>query len=47
MEKLLISLLEMYESKISSLEDSKDLLKFSIVELINVLQAMDQRRTMR
>ena len=47
MEKLLISFLERYESKISSLEDSKDLLKFSFVELINALQAMDQRITMR
>ena len=46
-EKLLVSLPEMYESKISSLEDSKDLSKISFVELINALQAVDQRRTMR
>ena len=40
-EMLLVSLLEMCEYKISSLEDSKDLLKISFAELINVLQAMD------
>ena len=45
--KLLVSLPEMYESKISSLEDSKDLSKNCFVELINALQAVDQRRTMR
>ena len=37
----------MYESKIFSLEDSKDLSKISFAELINALQAVDQRRTMR
>ena len=36
-----------YESKISSLEDSKDLSKISFAELINALQVVDQRRTMR
>ena len=46
-EKLLVSLPERYESKISSLEDSKDLSKISFAELINALQAVDQRRTMR
>ena len=46
-EKLLVSLPERYESKISSLEDYKDLSKISFAELINALQAMDQRRTMR
>ena len=46
-EKLLVSLLERYESKISSLEDSKDLSKISFSKLINALQAVDQRRTMR
>ena len=47
MEKLLVSLPERYEYKISSLEDSKDLSKISFAELINALQAVDQRRTMR
>ena len=46
-EKLLVSLPERYEYKISSLEDFKDLSKISFVELINALQAVDQRRTMR
>ena len=46
-EKLLVSLPERYEYKISSLEDSKDLSKISFAELINAVQAMDQRRTMR
>ena len=46
-EKPLVSLPKRYESKISSLEDSKDLSKFSFAELINELQAVDQRRTMR
>ena len=46
-EKLLVSLSERYESKISSLEDSKDLSKINFAELINALQAVDQRRTMR
>ena len=47
MEKLLVSLPERYESKISSLEDSKNLSKISFVELINALQVVDQRRIMR
>ena len=46
-EKLLVSLPERYESKISFPEDSKDLPKISFAELINALQAVDQRRTMR
>ena len=46
-EKLLVRLPERYESKISSLEDSKDLSKISFAKLINALQAMDQRRTMK
>ena len=37
----------MYESKIYFLEDSKDLSKISFAELINELQVVDQRRTMR
>ena len=38
MEKLLVSLPKWYESKISSIEDSKDLSKNSFAELINALQ---------
>ena len=47
MENLFVSLLEMYESKVYSLKDSKDLSKISFTKLINALQAMEQRRTMR
>ena len=46
-EKLLVSFPKRYESKISALEDSKDLSKNSFAELINSLQDVDQRRTMR
>ena len=38
-EKVLVSLLERFESKISSLENSKDLTKISLVELVHVFQA--------
>ena len=38
-EKVLVSLLERFESKISSLEDSKDLTKISLVELVHAFQA--------
>ena len=45
---LVVSLPKRYESKISSLKDSKDISKNSFAELTNALQAMDQRRlTMR
>ena len=46
-DKILVSVPEKYESKISSLEDSKDLSKISLVELVNSLSALDQRRFMR
>jgi hypothetical protein len=39
--------LERYESKISSLEETKDLLSISLVELVNALQTQEQRRMMR
>ncbi|XP_073317305.1 uncharacterized protein [Primulina huaijiensis] len=38
-QKILVSLPEKYESKISSLEESKDLSSISLVELVNALQA--------
>ena len=38
---------EKYESKISSLEESKDLTSISLGELTNALQAQEQRRSMR
>lgn len=46
-DKLLVTLPEKYEGKISSLEDTKDLSKLTFSELINSLHAVDQRRAMR
>ncbi|XP_031268503.1 uncharacterized protein LOC116126975 [Pistacia vera] len=46
-EKVLVSLPERFESKISSLEDSKDLSQISLIELVHALQAQEQRRLMR
>ncbi|GLT61621.1 hypothetical protein SLA2020_343160 [Shorea laevis] len=40
-EKVLVSLPEKFEHKISSLEDSKDLFQFSLNELVNALQAVE------
>ena len=42
-----MSLPERFESKISSLEDSKDLTKISLAKLVHVFQAQEQRRSMR
>ena len=38
-QKILVILLEKYESKISSFEESKDLSSMYLVELVNALQA--------
>ncbi|XP_052203182.1 uncharacterized protein LOC127808652 [Diospyros lotus] len=46
-EKVLISLPERFESKISSLEDSRNISEISLAELINALQAQELRRTLR
>ena len=46
-EKVLVSLLERFESKISSLEDSRDLSQLSLAELVNSLQAVEQRKAYR
>ncbi|XP_074351735.1 uncharacterized protein LOC141690878 [Apium graveolens] len=46
-DKLLVTLPERYETKIYSLEDTKDLSKLTVSELINSLHAVDQRRSMR
>ncbi|XP_075098069.1 uncharacterized protein LOC142175382 [Nicotiana tabacum] len=46
-EKLLVTIPESFESKISSLEESKDLSTIFVVELISVLQAQEQRRAFR
>ncbi|EOY14354.1 Uncharacterized protein TCM_033746 [Theobroma cacao] len=41
--KVLVSLPEKFEAKISSLEDSKDLSQLMVTELVNTLQAQEQR----
>jgi hypothetical protein len=46
-QKILVTMPEKYESKISSLEESKDLTSISLGELTNALQAQEQRRSMR
>ncbi|XP_022867940.1 uncharacterized protein LOC111387601 [Olea europaea var. sylvestris] len=46
-EKVLISLPEKFEAKISSLEDSRDLSSITLFELVNALQATKQRKLMR
>ena len=46
-EKVLVSLPEGLESKLSSLENSKDLTKISLAEHVHVFQAQEQRRSMR
>ena len=46
-EKVLVTLPKRFESKISSLEESRDLSQISLVELMNALQAQEQRRALR
>ena len=46
-QKILITLPEKYVSKISSLEESKDLSSISLAELVNALQAQEQMRMIR
>ena len=46
-EKVIATLPERYEAKISSLEDSRDLSTISLTELINALYAQEQRRASR
>jgi len=46
-QKNLVSVLEKYESKISSLEETKDLSSISLIELVNTLQTQEQGRMMR
>ncbi|XP_047249922.1 uncharacterized protein LOC124885715 [Capsicum annuum] len=45
--KVLVSFPERFEAKISSLEDSKDLTKLSLSELVHALQDQEQRRSLR
>ena len=46
-EKVLVTLPERFESKISSLEESRDLSQISLAELMNALQTQEQRRALR
>ncbi|XP_060670999.1 uncharacterized protein LOC132800756 [Ziziphus jujuba] len=46
-EKVLVSLLEKFEAKISSLEKSRNLSEITLSELINALKAIKQRRAIR
>jgi DNA repair protein RadC len=47
MQKILVTMPKKYESKISSLEESKDLTNISLRELVNALQAQEHRRLIR
>jgi hypothetical protein len=46
-EKILVIVPERYEASITTLENTKDLSKITLAELINALQAQEQRRLMR
>ncbi|KAG8501378.1 hypothetical protein CXB51_003478 [Gossypium anomalum] len=46
-EKVITTILERFESKISSLEDSRDLTTIFLSELVNSLYALEQRRANR
>ncbi|XP_068486985.1 uncharacterized protein [Phaseolus vulgaris] len=46
-EKLLVTVPERFEATITTLENTKDLSKISLAELLNALQAQEQRRVMR
>ena len=47
LQKILVTLPEKYEATISSLENSQDMSSISLVELVNALQALEQRKMMR
>ena len=46
-EKVLVALPERFDSKISSLEESRNLSEITLTELVNALQATEQRRQIR
>jgi hypothetical protein len=46
-QKILVTIPEKFETTISSLENSKDLSSITLAELLNALQAQEQRRLMR
>ena len=45
--KILVIVAERYEATITTLENTKDLSKISLVELLNAMRASEQRRLMR
>ncbi|XP_016574074.1 uncharacterized protein LOC107871681 [Capsicum annuum] len=46
-EKILVTVPKRYEATITTLENTKDLSKISLTELLNSLKAQEQRRLMR
>ena len=46
-QKVLVSIPERFDAKISSLEDSKDLTRMSLSEHVNSLKAIEKRRAIR
>nr|KYP66186.1 Retrovirus-related Pol polyprotein from transposon TNT 1-94 [Cajanus cajan] len=46
-EKILVTILERYEASIAALENTKDLSKITLAEVLHALQALEQRRLMR
>lgn len=46
-EKILVTVPERYEASITTLENTKDLTSITLAELLNALQAQEQRRLMR
>jgi hypothetical protein len=45
--KILVTMPEKYEYKISALEESKDVTNISLGELVNALQTQEQKRSMK
>ena len=46
-QKILVIMSERYEASLTTLENTKDLSKITLVELINALQAQEQRRLIK
>ena len=46
-QKILVTVPEKFEATISSIENSKDVSSITLAELMNALQAQEQRRFMR
>ena len=46
-EKVMVTLLERFKAKISALEDAWDLSQLTLTQLVNALQAIEQRKAFR